>query len=56
MILFFLFLHDELVFELDPAVVTEAGGRIKSLMSAAAALKVALEVDIGVGGNWDEAH
>ena len=48
--------HDELVFELDPAVVTEAGERIKSLMSAAAALKVALEVDIGVGGNWDEAH
>ena len=48
--------HDELVFEVDPAVVVEASERIRALMSAAADLNVALEVDIGVGKNWDEAH
>ena len=48
--------HDELVFEVDPAVVTEASERIRALMSAAADLNVALEVDIGIGSNWDEAH
>jgi DNA polymerase I-like protein with 3'-5' exonuclease and polymerase domains len=30
--------------------------RIRVLMSTAADLRVVLEVDIGVGGNWDEAH
>jgi len=48
--------HDELVFEVDPAIVAEASERIRVLMSAAADLNVALEVDIGVGKNWDEAH
>ena len=48
--------HDELVFEADPAVVEEAGKCIRGLMSGAAVLKVALEVDIGIGSNWDEAH
>ena len=48
--------HDELVFEVDPAVVSAASEQIRRLMSAAADLKVALEVDIGVGRNWDEAH
>ncbi len=48
--------HDELVFEADPAVVATASEHIRVLMSAAADLKVALEVDIGIGKNWDEAH
>jgi len=48
--------HDELVFEADPTVVEETGECIRGLMSGAAVLKVALEVDIGVGSNWDEAH
>jgi DNA polymerase-1 len=48
--------HDELVFEVDPAVVAKVSERIRVLMSTAADLRVVLEVDIGVGGNWDEAH
>ena len=48
--------HDELVFEADPTVVEDTMECIRGLMSGAAVLKVALEVDIGVGSNWDEAH
>jgi DNA polymerase-1 len=36
--------------------VPEAGERIRAAMVAAAELRVPLEVDIGVGANWDEAH
>jgi DNA polymerase-1 len=48
--------HDELVFEVAKEAVTEAGERIRAAMIAAAELRVPLEVDIGVGANWDEAH
>jgi DNA polymerase-1 len=48
--------HDELVFEVAGYAVTEAGERIRAAMVAAAELRVPLEVDIGVGANWDEAH
>ncbi len=48
--------HDELVFEVAEDAVTEAGERIRAAMVAAAELRVPLEVDIGVGANWDEAH
>ena len=48
--------HDELVFEVAGDAVTEAGERIRAAMVAAAELRVPLEVDIGVGANWDEAH
>ncbi len=48
--------HDELVFELDPLLVEEAGARIRELMESAADLKVPLVVDIGVGDDWEEAH
>ncbi|MFO1422110.1 MAG: DNA polymerase I [Candidatus Competibacteraceae bacterium] len=48
--------HDELVFEVAGDAVTEAGERIRAAMVAAAELRVPLEVDIGVGTNWDEAH
>jgi DNA polymerase-1 len=48
--------HDELVFEVAKDAVTEAGKRIRAAMVAAAELRVLLEVDVGVGANWDEAH
>ncbi len=48
--------HDELVFEIDAERVEAAGERIRTAMEGAAALHVPLVVDIGVGGNWDEAH
>ncbi len=48
--------HDELVFEIAEGQVDAAGERIRAAMEDAAALDVPLVVDIGVGGNWDEAH
>jgi len=48
--------HDELVFEVAEDVVDEANAQIRALMVAAADLKIPLEVDVGVGNNWDEAH
>ncbi len=48
--------HDELVFEVEIAAVSEVTVQVRRLMSQAAALAVPLVVDIGVGKNWDEAH
>ena len=48
--------HDELVFEVPSDEVSSASSGIEMLMSNAAELSVPLVVDIGVGGNWDEAH
>jgi DNA polymerase-1 len=48
--------HDELVFEVAEDAVELASERIRAAMVAAAELRVPLEVDIGVGANWDEAH
>ena len=48
--------HDELVFEVPEHEAEAVGGRIRQLMMGAATLAVPLEVDIGVGNNWDEAH
>jgi len=48
--------HDELVFELDAADVERSTQEIGRLMVEAADLSVALEVDAGVGLNWNEAH
>ncbi|QQS55022.1 MAG: DNA polymerase I [Candidatus Competibacteraceae bacterium] len=48
--------HDELVFEVAEDAVAEAGEHIRTAMIAAAELRVPLEVDVGVGANWDEAH
>jgi len=48
--------HDELVFELDEGDVERARNEIGQLMTSAADLSVALEVDAGVGSNWHEAH
>lgn len=48
--------HDELVFEIAREAVDEAKTKINAYMVAAAELQVPLEVDIGIGSNWDEAH
>lgn len=48
--------HDELVFEVAENKVDFLCEQIRRRMRAAAELTVALEVDVGAGGNWDEAH
>ena len=48
--------HDELVFEIAEGDVEEARAVIIERMEAAAELAVPLQVDVGVGSNWDEAH
>lgn len=48
--------HDELVFEVRADAVDEVRAGIERHMVGAAALSVPLQVDIGVGANWDEAH
>jgi DNA polymerase I len=48
--------HDELVLEVDTAAVEAVRARLTELMCGAANLRVPLEVGIGVGRNWDEAH
>jgi DNA polymerase-1 len=48
--------HDELVFEIRADTVDTARDTIRRAMSEVATLSVPLVVDVGVGGNWDEAH
>ena len=48
--------HDELVFEVPEAGVTEAKVIIKDAMENAFKLDVPLEVDVGDGAHWGEAH
>ncbi|VAX11687.1 DNA polymerase I [hydrothermal vent metagenome] len=48
--------HDELVFEVREDQLAMAKEHIQSFMESAADLDVPLLVDVGVGGDWDEAH
>jgi len=48
--------HDELVFEVAEQDVDQVIAGVTQRMQAAAELKVPLEVGVGVGANWDEAH
>ncbi|MFP4162107.1 MAG: DNA polymerase, partial [Ectothiorhodospira sp.] len=48
--------HDELVLEVDQGATERVGKRVSRLMADAAQLDVPLEVDVGVGPNWDAAH
>ncbi|NOX27028.1 MAG: DNA polymerase I [Gammaproteobacteria bacterium] len=48
--------HDELVFEVAKSQLDTAKEKIQDCMVRAADLSVPLEVSIGVGANWDEAH
>ena len=48
--------HDELVLEVQQDRIDEVVPGLKQRMSAAADLAVPLDVEVGVGANWDEAH
>ena len=48
--------HDELVFEVPVDQLDMAKETIEKFMMGAAELKVPLEVGIGVGDNWEQAH
>jgi DNA polymerase-1 len=48
--------HDELVFEVDAAMLPTFQRQIVDLMQQAAALDVPLLAEAGSGMNWDEAH
>ena len=48
--------HDELVFEADTGFTDTLIEAVRQRMQGAAELRVPLVVDVGTGGNWDEAH
>jgi len=48
--------HDELVFDLFKAEEKEVLLLVEERMKAAIALDVPIEVELGVGQNWLEAH
>ena len=48
--------HDELVFDIHKSELEELKPLIKNEMENAFKLKVPLEVELGMGGNWLEAH
>jgi DNA polymerase-1 len=48
--------HDELVFEEDPAEEKELESLVRDSMEKALELTVPVVVDIGRGDNWEEAH
>jgi DNA polymerase-1 len=48
--------HDELVLEVPPTELELVKMQLRNLMTQVAILRVPLEVGIGVGSNWEEAH
>jgi DNA polymerase-1 len=48
--------HDELIFDLDPNEETAVRALVTEGMKKALDLKCPIEVDIGLGDNWLEAH
>ncbi|PIW30513.1 MAG: DNA polymerase I [Rhodospirillales bacterium CG15_BIG_FIL_POST_REV_8_21_14_020_66_15] len=48
--------HDELIFEVPDAEIEATRETVTRVMSGAAHLSVPLDVDVGTGANWDEAH
>jgi DNA polymerase-1 len=49
-------IHDELLFEIPAAAVSEMLPRIQTAMEGVWPLRVPLTVDIGQGSSWAEAH
>ncbi len=48
--------HDELVLEVKAGQLDSVGEKVQQLMIESATLKVPLEVDVGIGNSWEEAH
>ncbi len=48
--------HDELVFEVPEADIPKVRERVAAIMQGVYGLRVPLEVDVGVGATWREAH
>jgi DNA polymerase I len=48
--------HDELVLEVPNNHLEPVKAEVKRIMESVTQLKVPLEVGIGVGLNWDQAH
>ena len=48
--------HDELVLEVPLSALEPVRDRLRALMTGVAQLKVPLEVEVGAGPNWDQAH
>ena len=48
--------HDELVLEVPDAELERVRERLPALMTGVAKLEVPLEVEVGAGANWEEAH
>ncbi len=48
--------HDELVFEVAETAIDAFSTVVSEIMCGAAELSVPLQVDVGTGHNWDEAH
>ena len=48
--------HDELVLEVATPAAAEVANRVATEMSGVADLRVPLEVAVGIGENWDQAH
>ena len=48
--------HDELMLDTPTKEIDEVIGLVTESMMGAASLDVPLEIDVGVGDNWDQAH
>ena len=48
--------HDELVFDLHKEEERVVKSKVIELMKSAVLLEVPMEVEVGVGKNWLEAH
>jgi len=48
--------HDELIFDLDPSEEAAVRALVTEGMKNALDLKCPIEIDIGLGDNWLEAH
>jgi DNA polymerase-1 len=48
--------HDELVLEVPQAELATVRERLPGLMTGVARLEVPLEVEVGVGASWEQAH
>ena len=47
--------HDELLFEVPEERAEEIAAIVRERMQGAAALRVPLTVDVGIGANWKDA-